>query len=100
MKVLGVKVEPSEYKRFKEKAARERLTVSELLRNLIAESFKEKKSLPSDTAFVVRESFRILNEAKTMCNQIPIPFDKQAKLKEFLNIQIRDFQRKLDYEKE
>lgn len=100
MKVLGVKVDPFEYERFKEKAAREGLTVSGLLRKLIAESFKEKKLLPSDTSFVVRESFRILNEAKARCDRIPIPFDKQAELKEFLSIQIRDLQRKLDYEKE
>jgi len=97
MKVLSAKVDLPRYRQFKEKATREGLTISQLLRKLIDESFKEK-SPPSDKAFVLRESFKILNEAKTICNQLPMPYNKQLELQKFLNMQTKDFETKLKYE--
>jgi len=102
VKVLSVKVDAFTYAKFKERASREGLTVSELLRKIINESFEREEKENSSTSeilFILKEALRILEQAKTFCKEIPMPYDKQTQLKEFLEIQVRNFKRKIDYEK-
>lgn len=101
MSVLSVRLhDPFLYMRFKEKAKREGLTISQLLEKLIIESLKEKKnlSLPPDKLFVLNESLKILSQAKAFCSMIPISIEKQRELKQFLDVQVRDLQRKVKFE--
>jgi len=101
MSVLSVRLhDPFLFMRFKEKAKREGLTVSELLTKLIAESLEEKKVRPSDNIFILRESLRILTEVKAMIDKSERLWgEDKPKIAEFLNTQIRDLQRKFQYEK-
>lgn len=96
-KTLGTKVDLLLYKRFSERAIRERMTVSDLLRKAVNEFLSEKKPLPSDKTFILRESIKILDDAYARIERM-LSMMERDKILEYLKLQIRDMQTKLMYE--
>jgi hypothetical protein len=97
VKVLSAKVKDEVYEQFVKKAQDQGINQSEYLRNLIMKELNAYVEKPMDRIMILQESIKILNDVKLMMANIVS--SEKPKIMEYLERQIGDFEKKLDFEK-
>jgi len=97
VKVLSAKVKDEIYEQFVRKAKDQGISQSEYLRNIIIKELKVYAEKPLDRIMILQEAIRVLYDVKLMMANVVSP--EKPKIIEYLQRQIRDFEKKLDFEK-
>jgi hypothetical protein len=97
MKVLSAKVKDEVYEQFVKKAQNQSINQSEYLRNLIMKELNAYVEKPIDRIMILQEAIKVLYDVKVMMTNIVS--SEKPKVMEYLETQIRDFEKKLDFEK-
>jgi hypothetical protein len=97
MKVLSAKVKDEVYEEFVKKAQNQSINQSEYLRNLIMRELNAYVEKPIDRIMILQEAIKVLYDIKVMMTNIVS--SEKPKVMEYLETQIRDFEKKLDFEK-
>ncbi|MEM3696360.1 MAG: ribbon-helix-helix protein, CopG family [Candidatus Bathyarchaeia archaeon] len=97
VKVLSAKVKDSVYDEFVKKAKEQGINQSEALRRLIEQNIKSYAEKPIDRIIILQESIKVLYDLKLMLANVVS--QEKPKLMDYLNKQIEDFQKKLEFEK-